>query len=99
MPDERHLVTIIADVSGKGIPAALFMMRGKTLMRSQAAFFSDPAEIMHKVNRELCENHEEMMFITSFLCILDLVTGELTYVNAGHPRRLFTERKQKAAGI
>lgn len=53
-------------------------------MHNQAAFFSDPAEIMQRVNRELCENNEEMMFITSFLCILDLVTGELTYVNAGH---------------
>ncbi len=97
MPDERHLVTIIADVSGKGIPAALFMMRGKTLMRSQAAFFSDPAEIMQKVNRELCENNEEMMFITSFLCILDLVTGELTYVNAGHNPPLIYRKETESS--
>ena len=95
MTDERHLVAVIADVSGKGVPAALFMMRGKTLMHSQAAFLSSPAEIMQKVNRELCENNEEMMFITSFLCILDLVTGELTYVNAGHNPPLIYRKETK----
>ncbi len=97
MIDERHLVTIIADVSGKGVPAALFMMRGKTLMRSQTAFFSDPAQIMQKVNRELCENNEEMMFITSFFCILDLLTGELTYVNAGHNPPLIYRKEEKSS--
>lgn len=72
-------------------------MRGKTLMRSQAAFFSDPAEMMQKVNKELCENNEEMMFITSFFCILDLVTGELAYVNAGHNPPLIYSGETKSS--
>nr|MDE7432648.1 SpoIIE family protein phosphatase [Lachnospiraceae bacterium] len=84
MLDDRHLVTVIADVSGKGVPAALFMMMGKTLMRSQAAYLNNPAEIMEKVNKSLNENNDEMMFITGFFSILNLVTGELTYANAGH---------------
>jgi len=97
MTDERHLVAVVADVSGKGVPAALFMMMGKTLMRSQAALFSSPAEIMGEVNRELCENNEEMMFITSFLCILDLVTGELSYANAGHNPPLIYRKETKSS--
>lgn len=84
MLDDRHLVTVIADVSGKGVPAALFMMMGKTLMRSQAAYLNSPSEIMEKVNKSLNENNDEMMFITGFFSILNLVTGELTYANAGH---------------
>lgn len=93
MPDERHLITVIADVSDKGVPAALFMMMGKTLMRSQAALLLSPADIMREVNRRLNENNEEMMFITSFLCILDLITGELSYVNAGHNPPLIYKKK------
>lgn len=84
MLDEKHLVTVVADVSGKGVPAALFMMMGKTLMRSQAAYLNNPAEIMEAVNKGLNENNEEMMFITGFFSILNLVTGELIYANAGH---------------
>ena len=95
MPDERHLITVIADVSGKGVPAALFMMMGKTLMRSQAALFLSPAEIMKEVNKRLNENNEEMMFITSFLCIFDLVTGELSYANAGHNPPLIYKKRTK----
>lgn len=84
MVEDRYLFFVVADVSGKGVPAALFMMMGKTLMGSQAIHLKNPAEIMRVVNKSLNENNEEMMFITSFMCVLDMVTGELSYANAGH---------------
>lgn len=84
MVEDRYLFFVVADVSGKGVPAALFMMMGKTLMGSQAIHLKNPAEIMNVVNKSLNENNEEMMFITSFMCVLDMVTGELSYANAGH---------------
>lgn len=82
--DDRYLFTVVADVSGKGVPAALFMMMGKTLMHSQAAYLRNPADIMCEVNKSLNENNDELMFITSFMGVLDTVTGEFVYANAGH---------------
>ena len=75
---------MIADVSGKGIPAALFMMRGKTAVRSLAETGSSPAEILYKANNALCEGNDAEMFITVWLGIVDLRTGAMTCASAGH---------------
>ena len=85
--DETHLVLTIADVSGKGIPAALFMMRSKTVLKNYITMMAQTAplsSIVSMANDSLCQENEEMLFVTAFLAILDLKTGKLTYVNAGH---------------
>jgi len=74
----------VGDVSDKGVPAALFMAVAKTLIRSGAERTTDPAEILFKVNNELCQNNEESMFVTLILGVLNLSTGKLRYANAGH---------------
>jgi len=84
MVDESHLAIIVADVSGKGIPAALYMMIGKTLIKVQTKSDPDLAAVFEKVNRLLCESNSMELFITAFEGILDLRTGELVFVNAGH---------------
>jgi len=82
--DEHHLFFSIGDVSGKGVPAALFMAVAKTLMKGVAEQHLTPSEVLTKVNRELCVDNEQMMFVTVFCGILDLRTGELQFTNAGH---------------
>lgn len=82
--DKTHLVFTIGDVSGKGVPAALFMVIAKTIIRNQAQAGLTPAEIFHHANNQLCENNGEGLFVTSFLGILDLETGKLSFSNAGH---------------
>lgn len=84
MIDNDHIGLVVADVSGKGIPAALFMMIGKTLIKNQSANTKSPAEIMRIVNNQLCENNEAEMFITIWLGIVELSTGKVTACNAGH---------------
>ena len=84
MLDERHIAIVVADVSGKGVPAALFMVIGKTLIKDHTQLNTDPADVFMKVNDLLCESNGEGLFITAFLGVLDLVTGEFRYVNAGH---------------
>lgn len=84
MVDSTHLAFVIADVSGKGVPAALFMVIAKTIIRNQAQSNPSPAEIFRHANNQLCENNGEGLFVTSFLGILDLTTGELCCANAGH---------------
>lgn len=79
-----RLLFLVGDVSGKGVPAALFMAVTKTLIKGNAEQESDPAEILAKVNRELCVDNESMLFVTMFLAILDCDTGEMTFSNAGH---------------
>ena len=86
MPDDDHLDVVIADVSGKGIPAALFMMTSKTLIRSEAASIRNPSEILMAVNAKIAEDNDEDMFVTVWLGILEISTGILTYANAGHER-------------
>lgn len=81
--DDDHLCLVMADVSGKGIPAAMFMMNSKVTLKSLAASGNDPAEILTKANEALCKNNTEM-FVTVWLGILDLKTGKLQAVNAGH---------------
>ncbi len=82
--DSNKLALVIADVSGKGIPAALFMMRGKTAIRSMAETGATPAEVLRKANSALCEGNDAEMFITAWLGILDLQTGRMECANAGH---------------
>lgn len=82
--DKNHLFFIIADVSGKGIPAALFMMRAKTAIRSFIFQKKNPGECFTLINRYLCNNNEADMFVTVWAGVLDLSTGLVNYVNAGH---------------
>ena len=84
--DEDHLMVTIADVSGKGVPAALFMARAMTVLRSLAQGLKGEslAGIVARANDELCSNNEAMMFVTAFVAMLDLRDGRLSYVNAGH---------------
>lgn len=84
MVDERHLAIVMADVSGKGVPAALFMVIGKTLIKDHTQPGCDLGDVFTKVNNLLCDANSEGMFITAFEGVLDLVTGELCFVNAGH---------------
>ena len=82
--DEDHLALVIADVSGKGVPAALFMMMSKNLIKDHAMMKLSPKDIAGQVNRMLCENNKQDMFVTAWIGILELSTGKITAVNAGH---------------
>ena len=84
MIDADHLFFVIADVSGKGVPAALFMMRGKELIKANAAAGKTVKEMAAAVNSELCKNNEEGLFITAFFGIYELSSRCLRYVRAGH---------------
>lgn len=84
MVDEDHLVFLIADVSGKGVPAALFMVIAKTLIKNQVLKGEEPAAVFEAVNNQLCENNKEGMFVTAWMGVMEISTGNLTYVNAGH---------------
>ena len=84
MIDEDHLAMIIADVSGKGVPAALFMMKGKELLRIRAEKGGKPSEILGYVNNALAKGNDNAMFITVWLGILEISTGIITASNAGH---------------
>lgn len=82
--DEDHLAMVIADVSGKGVPAALFMVIAKTLLKNCTQTGLSPHEVLEKVNEQLCENNDAEMFVTVWLGILEISTGKLTCANAGH---------------
>ena len=82
--DESHLAFLIADVSGKGIPAALFMMRAKTMLKSLAESGLPVEEVLAKGNDGLCEGNEAEMFVTCWMGVIDLNTGLVTFGNAGH---------------
>ena len=82
--DDAHLGLVIADASGKGVPASLFMAVTKTLIKATARVDRSPAETLGEVNDELACNNDQSMFITVFFAILDLHSGELRYANAGH---------------
>ena len=84
MINPHTLVFLVADVSGKGIPASLFMMRSKTMIRNYAEAGRSPQEILTKANKHLCEGNEASMFVTAWIGFLDLRNGELRYSNAGH---------------
>lgn len=82
--DYDHLAMVIADVSGKGVPAALFMVISKTLIKDHAQMCTSPKEILEKVNDLLCENNAEGMFVTVWLGIMEISTGKIIAANAGH---------------
>ena len=82
--DDDHLCIIIADVSGKGVPAALFMMASKIILANNAMLGKSPAQILTDTNAAICANNREEMFVTVWLGILELSTGKLTAANAGH---------------
>ncbi|MBR1900638.1 MAG: SpoIIE family protein phosphatase [Lachnospiraceae bacterium] len=82
--DDSHLAVLIADVSDKGVPAALFMMSAKILINYRAQLGGGPSEILSAVNAEICKSNKSRMFVTVWLGILNLETGVLTCTNAGH---------------
>lgn len=84
MLDDKRVAFVIADVSGKGIPAALVMVITKTLIKNEMLAGLSPAEAFTKVNQMLCEGNDDNMFVTAWLGVLNTETGVLTYVNAGH---------------
>ncbi|MFA6928731.1 MAG: SpoIIE family protein phosphatase [Lentisphaeria bacterium] len=82
--DEDHLFLLVADVSGKGIPAALFMMTSKTLLHNLAADGHSACEIIQEGNRQICAHNETGMFVTAWMGILELSSGRIDCANAGH---------------
>jgi phosphoserine phosphatase RsbU/P len=84
LQDNDHLFVCIGDVSGKGVPAALFMAVTKTLMKGIAEHGVLPSDVLARVNRELCEENESSMFITAFCGVLNFRTGEFLFSNGGH---------------
>ena len=82
--DDDHLCMLIADVSGKGVPAALFMMASRIILASNAKQGKSPAAILESTNETICQNNREEMFVTVWLGILEISTGRLTAANAGH---------------
>lgn len=95
--DENHLVITIADVSGKGVPAALFMVAAITNLRNAATTLQNPDELkvaIERTNNSLCANNDGELFVTAFSGVLDLTTGIFRYVNAGHNPPLIRRRGQ-----
>lgn len=84
MIDDDHLCLVVADVAGKGIPASLFMMVSKAILKTYAGIEKSAAEILSRVNKEICDNNRTDMFVTVWLGILEISTGRLTAANAGH---------------
>ena len=82
--DDDTLAFLVADVSGKGIPAAMFMMQSKTLLKSYAETDMSVESVFTHANEKLCENNEAGMFVTAWMGYLNVKTGMLTFANAGH---------------
>ena len=83
--DDDHLMLVVGDVSGKGVPAALFMVVAKTLIASYATQGLSPSAIFEKTNKQLCAGNESNLFVTCWLGLVTLSTGKMRFVNAGHP--------------
>ena len=82
--DDDHLGMVMADVSGKGVPAALFMMMSKILVNNFAMQGNSPAKVLELTNATICQNNDEEMFVTVWFGILEISTGKITAANAGH---------------
>ena len=82
--DDDHLYFLIADVSGKGVPAALFMMASKIILADNAMMGKSPSEILYDSNNAICANNKLEMFVTAWVGILEISTGKLSAANAGH---------------
>lgn len=89
MVDEDHVALVIADVSSKGVPAALFMVIAKTLIKNQTQYGHNVAEVFSIVNNQLCEGNDEGMFVTAFTAVINVKTGHMVYANAGHEPFLY----------
>ena len=92
MVDDTHLAVVMADVSGKGVPAALFMVIAKTIIKNQALTGEPLAQVFDRANDQLCENNGEGLFVTAFMGLLDINSGDFTFVNAGHNAPLLRRR-------
>lgn len=95
MTDKNHIVFLVADVSGKGIPASLFMMKAKTIIKNLAESGRNVGDVFTEANRILSENNEAEMFVTAWMGILDLTNGVLQYANAGHNPPLLARNEGK----
>lgn len=84
--DESHFVVLIADVSGKGIPASLFMMRCKAVLKSDITSIDNLEEAIYKSNNRLVSSNKENLFVTAFIGIIDTKKNEMTFINAGHEK-------------
>ena len=84
--DDHRLAICISDVSGKGIPASLFMMKGKELIKSTVESYNNLVDAINVVNNMLAKNNKELLFITSFVGIIDFEKNEIRYINAGHEK-------------
>ncbi len=93
--DQDHLGIVIADVSGKGIPGALFMMISKVILQNCASIGGSPAEIMKRTNKMICANNKEEMFVTIWFGILDVSSGQMKAVNSGHEYPAFRKKDGK----
>ena len=93
--DDDHLCIVLADVSGTGVPAALFMMAMKIMLKDRAMFGLSPAEMLARTNEALCANNALELFVTVWLGVIELSTGRLTAVNAGHKYPLLQHRGGK----
>jgi sigma-B regulation protein RsbU (phosphoserine phosphatase) len=92
--EESKMAFVIADVSGKGVPAALFMVIAKTLIKQQMLHSGDPAATLEQVNRILCEDNPRSMFVTALICSIELKTGQMIYANGGHNPPLLSVSNQ-----
>ncbi|MCD8349744.1 MAG: serine/threonine-protein phosphatase [Planctomycetaceae bacterium] len=84
MLGKEKLAMVMADVSGKGVPAALFMAMSRTYLRAFSRYLHDPAQLLERLNREVARHNPGNMFVTMFCCVVDLRSGEMEYANAGH---------------
>jgi phosphoserine phosphatase RsbU/P len=82
--DDRRLAFVVADASGKGLPAAIFITRMRTILRAASRRIGDPAQCLTLLNEVLCFDNPDLMFVTAFYGILDTETGEVVFANAGH---------------
>ena len=82
--DEDHLGLVIADVSDKGVPSALFMMQSKIILQNYAMMGLSPKEVLERTNKQLCSSHQQKLFVTVWFAVIDLKTGLLTAANGGH---------------
>ena len=94
--DKNHLGLVMADVSGKGIPAALFMMISKTLIKNVSSVEREVNQVFNRVNKMLCDGNKYGLFVTAWYGLLDLETGKLDFVNAGHNPPLVYRKQQDA---
>ncbi|GHV83510.1 hypothetical protein AGMMS50212_08500 [Spirochaetia bacterium] len=95
---ETKIVLVIADVSGKSVSAALFMVIAKTLIKQQMLHYGDPAAVLDHVNKVLCEDNPRCMFVTVFICSIDLTTGQMIYANGGHNPPLLARGEPRTIG-